>query len=137
MELLISGLGNGERLLVSLVPDVASLHEVKFFSCIFSRSRFWSKFMFVCLWLRCFHVSFFSCFLRCSVSLFLFIDNRKAVTPQGFPRSRLQHWCPLIAPSHGGSNIFAMCYIPSGVFILPQKLRPNATCCVILIEKCV
>ena len=63
--------------------------------------------------------------------VFLFIANRKAVTPQGFPRTKLQYCCPLLAPAHGGTKIFAMCYIPTGAFILSQKLRPKATCWVI------
>lgn len=80
----------------------------------------------------CFFLFMFSNLLSFS---FLFIGNRKAVTPQGFPGTRLQHCCPLVAPAHGGSKIFAMCYVPTGVFILSQKLRPNATCWAILVEK--
>lgn len=47
MELLSSCLGNGERFLMLLVLDVASSHEASFYPCIFFRSRFWSKFLFV------------------------------------------------------------------------------------------
>ena len=68
-ELLISGLGNGQRVLVSLVLDVASLLVfplhllqeqtlVQICTCLKG------------IWLSCFHVSFFSCFLTCSISFF-------------------------------------------------------------------
>lgn len=87
------------------------------------------------MWVSCFHVSFFSCFLTFLICHFSSLVAERLLTPQGLPRTRLQSCCQPAAPAHAGIKIFAMCYVPTGTYILSQKLRANATCWVIPAEK--